>query len=37
MRSAISGMLPSLDHKADSTDNADDADDADDPGPEDEG
>jgi uncharacterized protein (TIRG00374 family) len=34
MRSAISGMLPSLDHKAD---DADDADAADDPGPEDEG
>ena len=33
MRSAISGMLPSLDHKADT---ADEADDADDPGPEDE-
>jgi uncharacterized protein (TIRG00374 family) len=34
MRSAISGMLPSVDHKAD---NADDTGNADDPGPEDEG
>jgi uncharacterized protein (TIRG00374 family) len=37
MRSAISGMLPSLDHKAGSADSADSTGDAGDPGPEDEG